>query len=123
MHQLMRIGYWRSGSGLRCPDPATFVDLSWDAHDRQKIIAYLRSGTVPWVAAGQSTCRMCGVTNGSAEFTDGTYVWPEGLAHYVDEHHVRLPEAVLEHIRRRWDELLEESIVDDEWWLRATGSS
>jgi hypothetical protein len=66
---------------------------------------------------------MCGVANGSAEFTDGTYVWPEGLAHYVDEHHVRLPEAVLEHIRRRWDELLEESIVDDEWWLRATGSS
>jgi hypothetical protein len=118
--QLVRIGYWRGETSPDHPDPRAFVDTSWDENDRHQVAAYLRSGTVPWAAAGFSVCRVCGSVNGSAEFTDGTYVWPEGLVHYVEEHRVRLPEAVLEHIRRRWHELLDESNVDDDWWLQVT---
>lgn len=26
------------------------------------------------------------MNNGAVEYTDGTYVWPEGLAHYIYDH-------------------------------------
>jgi hypothetical protein len=48
-----------------------------------------------------SFCRFgCGV-NGTIEQTDGVFVWPEGLAHYVEVHSVRLPEEFVEHARAR----------------------
>ena len=34
---------------------------------------------------------------GCTTLTDGKYVWPEGLAHYVSEHAVRLPEDFVRH--------------------------
>ena len=34
---------------------------------------------------------------GCCTLTDGTYVWPEGLAHYVSEHAVRPPEGFIKH--------------------------
>jgi hypothetical protein len=55
---------------------------------------------------GYSQCRFCGIQNGSGEFTDGLLIWPEGLAHYVEKHHVRLPSEV--------ETLLLESGADDE---------
>jgi hypothetical protein len=45
-----------------------------------------------------SWCRFCGAENGSSERSDGVYLWPEGLAHYIRRHNVRLPAAVIEHI-------------------------
>ncbi len=63
---------------------------------------------------GFSGCRLCGEVNGSAEFTDGVYLWPEGLAHYVREHSVKLPDEVLAHVRRRYDEV-ETLDVDRDW--------
>lgn len=35
---------------------------------------------------------------GGDDLTDGTYCWPEGLAHYLEHHAVRLPEAIVQHI-------------------------
>ena len=50
---------------------------------------------------GTSWCRVCGKANGSAEHTDGVYLWPKGLAHYVCEHGVRPPVSVIRHILSR----------------------
>lgn len=74
-------------------------------------------------------CRVCGVRNGSAELTDGeNFVWPEGLAHYVESHDVRLPDDVLAVARRGparpvdlaafERDLLDtmETTIDDTWW-------
>lgn len=36
---------------------------------------------------------------GHRDLTDGVYVWPEGLAHYVKAHAVRLPDDFLAHVR------------------------
>lgn len=75
--------------------------------------------------AGHSTCRICGVPNGSAELTNGVYVWPEGLGHYVREHSVRLPDVVISGIRNSVPpgrdtalllEVLEAVPIDTEWW-------
>jgi hypothetical protein len=32
--------------------------------------------------------------------TDGVYCWPEGLAHYINEHDVRLPAEFVAHVRK-----------------------
>jgi hypothetical protein len=64
---------------------------------------------------GFSTCRICGRDNGAGEYLDDVVLWPEGLAHYVMDHSVRLPEEIIEHIKRRvaHDMSLD---VDRTWW-------
>ena len=81
--RLILIGYWRSERTPEWPDPSTFVDEGWDDRERELVLDYLDEGLVPWASPGLSPCRLCGKPNGSAERTDGVYVWPEGLARYV----------------------------------------
>jgi hypothetical protein len=113
---LTLIGYWRSDDQPDWPDAGDFVDESWDAEERRLVASYLESGTVPWAAMGYSRCRLCRKLNGSAEFTDGVFVWPEGLSHYVADHSVRLPRRVVEHVLTRLDDLERPEIVDRKWW-------
>lgn len=57
------------------------------------------------------------MTNGRLELTDGTFIWPDGLAHYVRDHAVRLPATFVSHIQReiaRWDY----AETTTEWWTR-----
>src|ERR1700736_1825718 len=104
MSRLVLIGYWRNTGSPEWPDPADFVDEAWDAAERHMVSAYLESATVPWTSMGFSPCRLCGKPNGSVEYTDGTYLWPEGLSHYVRDHSVHLPQAVIDHILERLSE-------------------
>lgn len=64
---------------------------------------------------GSSRCRICSCLNGCRDLTDGYYLWPEGLAHYVLDHSVRLPTEFLKHIDQRV-EALEELERDISWW-------
>ena len=64
-----------------------------------------------------------GEQNGSGERSDGTYLWPEGLSHYVREHSVRLPQSVVQHIRSCGGSPLpdrgasiSQDDVDEQWW-------
>ena len=54
---------------------------------------------------GCSFCRfVCGTADdemGSSDFYDGEWQWPEGLAHYVEYHSVRLPEEFIDTMRSR----------------------
>jgi hypothetical protein len=56
--------------------------------------------------------------HGHREFTDGTYQWPEGLAHYLWVHEVRLPAAVVTHIKSRLAGFKGRGL-DREWWRSA----
>ncbi|WP_438027423.1 hypothetical protein [Sorangium sp. So ce233] len=98
MLELRRIGYWRSTAEPLWPDPAWFVDENWASSERTRVLAYLRDGVILWVAGGHSWCRFrCGThACGSAELSDGRFLWPEGLAHYVEGHGVRLPDEFVE---------------------------
>ena len=122
MTHLTLIGYWRSKEAPMWPDPAEFVDHAWDEKERRLVGVYLSSGQVPWVAAGFSRCRLCDKPNGCAENTDGTYIWPEGLAHYIIDHDVRLPQIVVDHIlNNQLREYSVESVeVDYDWWKSIT---
>ncbi|MBF0688573.1 MAG: hypothetical protein IR158_12520 [Cellulomonas sp.] len=66
---------------------------------------------------GKSPCRICGVENGAVEYTDGTYIWPEGLEHDVHDHAVRLPQEVIDHAVDRLGRLEARSVSID-WWLQ-----
>lgn len=90
--ELQRIGYWSSNDDSELPDPRTLVDVAWEATTRDRVVEYLRAGRVQWIQMGYSTSRFCGMPNGTAELTDGTYLWPEGLAHHLTDHAVRLPD-------------------------------
>jgi len=114
--RLILIGYWKGPRDPRWPDPQAFVDPSWDAEEREDVADYLRYGMVSGAFMGLSECRFCGKRNGSLELTDGVYVWPQGLAHYLIEHGVRLPRVFVEHVYRLRD-ATEEAQVDGDWWL------
>ena len=68
----------------------------------EEIIRYLRNGAEHIQFRGWSYCRIgCWRSIlGTKDLTDGVWVWPEGLAHYVARHGVRLPDEFVAHARR-----------------------
>ena len=80
------------------PDPRRFLDPTWASSERRLVTDFLERCTRVNQYRGLSECRFCGQMNGSAEMTDGVYCWPEGLAHYVHEHEVRLPDEFVMHV-------------------------
>lgn len=113
---LRLIGYWWSPDDPGWPKAHEWVDVDWDSTERELVAAYLAGGMrAPYAAGGPSECRICGCANGNLELTDGTYLWPEGLSHYVRDHSVRLPKEVIGHVLK-W--MHTESWVEDSSWWR-----
>ncbi len=113
--ELIEIGYWRGEGHPELPRAGDFVDTSWDDDERFEVIAHLEHGMIARMCMGPSRCRFCGAPNGSLNLTDGTYVWPEGLAHYLREHQVRLPDVFVDHVgacSERW----ETATYARDWW-------
>lgn len=113
--ELVAIGYWRGEGRPNLPNATDFVDASWDEDERFEVIAHLEHAMIVRKQMGCSRCRFCGALNGSLELSDGTYVWPEGLAHYLREHDLRLPQMFVDHVRafaERW----EEAAYAWDWW-------
>ena len=124
--KLTGIGYWHSFSEPDYPDPGNFVDDKWNNEEKQKIAAYLNSAhQMPYAAGGTSWCRFrCGIQNlGSLEFTDGKYLWPEGLSHYITKHNVKLPQKVIDHmlVERKTEPVIDNFEVDLTWWANQRG--
>jgi hypothetical protein len=107
---LKAVGYWwshpkdRLPKNDRFPDPTLLVCPSWCAGERKRIAVYLRAGGTYAQWRGLSYCRFeCGISDadmGSRCLTDGEWVWPEGLAHYLECHKVRLPDEFAASMRR-----------------------
>jgi hypothetical protein len=106
---LKGVGYWKPLPGLGADRDADFPDVTllvrpkWRLRDRKRIVAYLRAGSVHTRWRGLSYCRFrCGIDHsemGSRCLTDGEWVWPEGLAHYVEKHDVCLPDEFVASMR------------------------
>ncbi len=99
------VGYWWSEDEYpMLPHPRHLVEPGWRQQERDMILAYLRAGHPYAYWPGYSWCRFaCGIAEekmGDKDFTDGEWTWPEGLAHYVECHAVRLPEPFVETMRR-----------------------
>jgi len=124
------VGFWRGGYGNdpRYPRPQHFVRRGWHAAELKLILAYLRSGYPAAAYQGSSTCRFRGCVegkyNGSQEFTDTEWGWPQGLAHYVERHAVILPEKFVNTMRaNNWQmptlpKPLSNVHLDDTYWIK-----
>ena len=42
---------------------------------------------------GASWCRVCGVTNGSLEYSMDGWTWPQGYGHYIESHSIEMDPA------------------------------
>jgi hypothetical protein len=133
--KLTCIGYWLGPYALGWPDVRDFVDPGWDLSERQAVGEWLQAGELFVAFLGYSECRFCGIRNGSVELTDGVYLWPAGLAHYLSDHDVRLPNRIVKHalqlkpvnrtrltkVRRTESSTSPEqgigAFVDVSWWL------
>ena len=100
---LKAVGYWRVPGARQWPRPQWLVRPGWRGEERESIAAYLRSGHVFVGWLGYSFCRFgCGIDcslMGSCDLTDVEWVWPQGLAHYVEAHAVELPEELFNRMR------------------------
>jgi hypothetical protein len=101
---LNAIGFWRTSAlSVRLPHPRELVDRSWNRDHRDNLIRYLRNGHSVNGYCGFSYCRFSDgpppEEMGDSDLTDGCWVWPEGLAIYVDRYHVKLPDDFLRFAR------------------------
>ncbi len=107
---MIKIGFWAklppnhpasTDEGL--PWPSDFYSPYWDDEERLKVAEYLDNGNDPRpkheAYKGFSRCRLCGIMNGSRDFTDGKYLWPEGGIHITLENHkIRPPQDFIDHV-------------------------
>jgi hypothetical protein len=95
-------GYWRvRDAEAHLPRLADFIDPTWQPEDKKRLIDYLRGAPLALATcAGFVKCLLCSrqLELGSHR-SDGTWLWPDDLAHYVEEHEVRLPTNLEQHIR------------------------
>ena len=98
------IGYWFTElAPSEYPRPQALVGR-WTPAQRAAVVTHLQNGVVFERYRGFSYCRFgCGIEPrelGNCDLFDGTWVWPSGLAHYVEKHNVRLPDVFVEHVKR-----------------------
>lgn len=121
--ELTLIGYWQSQNEPQYPNPIHFVDPNWDHTEKQKVLDYLDKGEEVMWFRGHSWCRFhCGHSPmGSAECSDGTYVWPEGFKHYLEVHDVKPPQEFIEHCLSNTEIASfsdsDELAIETGWWL------
>ena len=88
---LRLIGYWKERLQDGYPLPQE-LRTEYSPGEGEALATYLEAGAAFKEYRGLSWCRYgCSAPNGSREFTDGKWVWPEGLAHYVRRHPIVLP--------------------------------
>jgi hypothetical protein len=98
------IGFWHPEGR----DPRMLVTENGYGSELPAILHYLRAAPSVAHMMGFSFCRFeCGTPDhemGSCDLSDGEWVWPQGLAHYVEEHSVRLPDEFIATMRdNRWE--------------------
>jgi hypothetical protein len=105
----IEVGFWSTFPGDTRPDPAPLCSRVPARSVHPDVLAYLTTAAlVESVELGFSHCRIpdCPHFNkrsaavGCANLTDGVFLWPEGLAHYVSAHSLQLPPTFQHHIER-----------------------
>jgi hypothetical protein len=128
--QLTEIGYWPTSIDADRPHPEAFRDPDWSDQERQLVLQHLSAGApLPWEGGPVEWCFFCGGVLVVDELTDGTYVWPTHLIHYVSEHDVRVPGLFVLHVQRArrpsvpaWgEEFVETGPRDSDWWNSLSG--
>jgi hypothetical protein len=114
---LREAGFWRPQGAPASlvsdrPDPRALVDAAWArSADAAVVVRYLRARArfVEGFEMGLAPCRFAAGAAagcarapprelGCASLTDGVFVWPEGLPHYLRRHCVRPADDFVAHV-------------------------
>ena len=117
------IGMWNSDEINLYIHPQELMSVD-SYSNKEKLIAYLDSGEVFQSWLGDADCQLgCGEDDlATTDLTDGVWLWPQSLSHYIDAHDVVLPDAFLSHVRKNnWKVpyvcLAESTLEDDAFWI------
>lgn len=77
------------------PHPARLISILGTRPCDERMAGYLARGEYIATYFGWGVCRCCGAELGTSDLTDGIWVWPQGLEHYLEEHQLPLPSAFL----------------------------
>jgi hypothetical protein len=112
---LNAVGYWYARDVEGFPTARSLVGNAYPPDLRDRICGYLQSGQVRVRYLGWSFCRFrCGAKGrelGDADLTDGEWVWPQGLPHYVRCHGIRLPPPFIESMRKAGWRVREDLVI------------
>jgi hypothetical protein len=107
----------------KLPWPGDLVDVVQDYRILERVALYLDNGYISARYRGWSNCRLCGEHVGSKDKSDGVYVWPDGLSHYLRIHKVRLSDEFVEHALRNqlkpFKVFLDDERLAPNGWIRA----
>lgn len=92
-------GEWKSEYDTSLPDPRSFVEKNWSVDEREKVSSYLSRGVAVAVTIMRVPCQMCSAEFDAIYLSDGIWVWPAWLPHYVACHSVKPPDEFLKHMR------------------------
>jgi hypothetical protein len=114
MKEFTAIGYWNDG--LYYHDYIWPQEIVSDepVENAKEIAEYLKQGVVATYWKGYSSCRICDKRLGTTCKTDGTFIWPDMLDHYVTDHNIVLPEEFVNHIKENNYEVPESAKDFDE---------
>ncbi len=125
------IGFWYEESRPDLPDPAWFIDENYAESEKEKVIDYLKKGKEINLYRGWSDCRICGEkTPGGSDLTDGLFIFPSGLVHYVEKHNLHLPDEFIKRVDGEKSSLSEKyldannvskSSKSFDWWYEQKG--
>ncbi|MEW2295410.1 hypothetical protein ABZ719_22350 [Streptomyces sp. NPDC006743] len=103
---IKRAGFYREigGQGIAADDAPSLRDAVQDSGpwDEDRILAYLGSALEIYTTMGAERDVLTGeewIVGSGSLMTDGTWLWPVDLTHYVRRHHAALPQEFLDHIR------------------------
>ena len=86
----------------KLPSLDEVTDPGWTPADRAKLCDYLKRAPVTVTSFERDhKCSLCGaeIGNPTAHQSDGLWLWPLCLPHFVEFHSVRLPDSLVARIR------------------------
>ncbi len=98
-------GFWNlTDRDLPYPRATDVVDCAFVPEDKSRLIEYLQRCPIAVLCMTPQTipCDFCEEFHSRSTFqSDGEWLWPDSLAHYVEYHKVALPDSFVQHIRDR----------------------
>jgi hypothetical protein len=103
MKHLLPVGYYDRHGQSECGEPSLQESVSETPHpDEEKIVHYLKSGACLAGCGGVEKDILNPATGPYLSLdilTDGVWEWPAYLPYYVNNYHLRLPEAFVARMR------------------------
>ena len=109
--KMLIVGFWAPGTdeeGFMYPPIEHFILRGWyKSHnqDLETLLSYLSRGRVHKTHRNARRCLLCGKDLGNETMTDGVWLWPAGLAHYIEAHDV-LPSVRFQQYARKMLDIL-----------------